>query len=236
MPTKVSKKDDAWHDYVFEFFKESELIDGNPTCNGLRRVCEKVYGPIMSCRTEVLKAPTDHERSATVMCTIKCLEIDETGNERVVTQSAAADVCEENTIAPYNQHPVATAETRAEGRALRKILNLDCTTYEEIMSADAETRDVRISETHARSIRNMVNKLNLDIEKFLSKEAGAKSEWLDKGPNAISKTAAIQLLETLTEYHTGRQPIPDDIKSSEAANQDTELSPTPTCSDPVPSV
>lgn len=211
--SKLTKKDDGWHDFVFTHFKESELIEDNPTCNGLRRVCEKVYGSILSCKTSVLKAPDEQDRAATVVCTIECIEHD---RRMLITQSASADVYTENTVHPYNLHPVATAETRAEGRALRKLMGLDCTTYEEMTSNNADGDAHRIAETQARSIRNMSDRMGIDLDKFLAKN-GCKSSELDKGPNAISKKVAEILLSELSTYSVNPSRIP-----SEVVRQDSE--------------
>jgi hypothetical protein len=39
-----------WHDYIMSKFETKELIDGNPTCAGLRRVAEDVLGSIVISR------------------------------------------------------------------------------------------------------------------------------------------------------------------------------------------
>lgn len=233
----LTKYDDDWYDFIFSHFKESELSDGKPTCVGLRRVCEKVYGKILGCTSSIVRAPSEGDRAATVLCTIECKEH---AGGSVITQSASADVYPENTQHPYNLHPVATAETRAEGRALRKLLNLDCLTSEEASSENTNGRANRITETQSRTIRRSCERFGIDLDKFLAKEAGVTQDALDMGPTALPKSVAERILVTISGYHEDRSTIPDDIKAATTAttattatseeSADTELYPTPTCS------
>ena len=48
-----------WHDYIMEKFEKRELIDGNPTCAGLRRVAEDVLGSIVVSRPSQVFPSTD---------------------------------------------------------------------------------------------------------------------------------------------------------------------------------
>ena len=48
-----------WHDYIMSKFEKRELIDGNPTCAGLRRVAEDVLGSIIVSRPSQVFPSTD---------------------------------------------------------------------------------------------------------------------------------------------------------------------------------
>ena len=48
-----------WNDYVMDKFDRKDLIDGNPTCAGLRRVAEDVLGDIVSSRPSQVFPSTD---------------------------------------------------------------------------------------------------------------------------------------------------------------------------------
>jgi len=213
----LKKGDEKWQEFVLSNFKEDELVEDNPTCNGLRRVCEKVYGRIISCMTEILKVPTESDRSATVVCTIKCQEYNDL---YILTQSASADVYEENTVHPYSLHPVATAETRAEGRALRKLLGLDCATHEELTSDNPQGKTERMLETQVRSMNNLASQVDVDFTKFLAKY-GYKKE--DMGPGSkIKKQIAEQMLQELSTYKTKSQEVPPELRPNGAGHQGSE--------------
>ena len=60
--------DPGWTDYVMTHFSNSELRDGMPTCDGLRRVFRLLVGKIVSVEMRVIKAPNLQDPSATVSC------------------------------------------------------------------------------------------------------------------------------------------------------------------------
>ena len=45
--------DPEWSEYVLDQMHDSELKQGNPTVDGLRRVTERVYGEIVSSTSEI---------------------------------------------------------------------------------------------------------------------------------------------------------------------------------------
>ena len=48
-----------WNDYVMSHFDESELINGNPICAGLRRVSELLLGSIIESGPHEVHPATD---------------------------------------------------------------------------------------------------------------------------------------------------------------------------------
>lgn len=105
----------GWSDYVMSLLIKEELVSGNPTTDGLRRLARQIFGAI-NFMTEVKQFPNiENERRATVVVTI---------SGQFGSICGAADVNSSNTEAMFAVHPVAVAETRAEGRALRKLLGL----------------------------------------------------------------------------------------------------------------
>lgn len=205
------KGDNNWQEYIFSFFKEDELHDNHPTCYGLRRVCENVYGEIIKCVTQVVHAPSSMDRSATVICEIICREHE---TNLIVVQNSSADVNEDNTNFPFNQHPVATAETRAEGRALKRLLCLNCHTYEEMSGENAQMKGHYLQNTKVRAIKNLTKRLEINLEKFLAKEVGCGLEALEPGPNAIPDKVAQYLIDLINGYYDKSIPMPDDIKTT----------------------
>jgi hypothetical protein len=116
-----------WADYVMSKFETDELEQGNPTCDGLRRVAELLIGPIVSRRINVVQPPNkENYGTATVTCLVEVLNNipEHILYGRTISEEDAADVNKFNTQEPYHLHATATAATRAEARALRKILRL----------------------------------------------------------------------------------------------------------------
>ena len=116
-----------WADYVMSKFEIDELEQGNPTCDGLRRVAELLIGPIVSRRINVVQPPNkENYGTATVTCLVEVLNNipEHILYGRTISEEDAADVNKFNTQEPYHLHATATAATRAEARALRKILRL----------------------------------------------------------------------------------------------------------------
>jgi hypothetical protein len=125
---------EEWTGYVLSLFSSDELIDGNPVTAGLRRVAEIVLGEIIESGPTKVFPATDEDGPgrATVVyrVVIRCVR---TGDYK--TYSDVADVWHGNTDDLFCAHPVATASTRAEGRALRKALKL-----KRVLAAEELTR------------------------------------------------------------------------------------------------
>lgn len=141
-----------WTKYVLSLFHKSELVQGYPTCNGLRRVFETLIGDIINSDMEVLQCPDPQNGGrATVKCTIKYRDKDD-GNSSPLfaaygrSVSDVADCFYGNTDKPYCDHPVATAATLAEGRALRKGLRLNIITSEEASKVNPVAAETAASE------------------------------------------------------------------------------------------
>lgn len=126
-PIQPSMDSPEWADYVLSQFRSDEMDQGNPTCDGLRRVTESLIGPITGRDVQIHQAPNkENYGTATVICTVRVLNNIPShllfGRE--ISEQDAADVNKYNTQAPFHLHPTATATTRAEARALRKLLRL----------------------------------------------------------------------------------------------------------------
>lgn len=143
-PTKTetpSMDSPEWADYVMSKFEPEEMEQGNPTCDGLRRITESLVGPIISRRVNVIQAPNkENLGTATVTCEVSVLNNIEDHilyNVKVVEEDAA-DVNKFNTPEPFHLHATATATTRAEARALRKILRLKKVIAAEELAGETE--------------------------------------------------------------------------------------------------
>jgi len=198
--------DPLWSDYVMGFFTPAELDNNNPRTDALRRVAELLLGPF-NILSEVIQWPELANR-ATVMVKLEFLRDKTTGTSRIV--SGAADVSSVNTDSKFAVHPVATAETRAEGRALRKALRLTkVLAAEETYGADKDEpsgNDNRIETGMTNSLKMMCNKMGIDESKL--------SGYMFKASQLVDLTAqqGREMGFLLGDFRSGKSVIPEDVK------------------------
>jgi hypothetical protein len=213
-----------WNDWVMNKFEPGELFDGNPTCAGLRRVAEEVLGDIIVSRPSHVFPATcvDGPGRATVVFEVV---IDWQGTGKLRTYSEVADVWHGNTDDLFCAHPVATASTRAEGRALRKALKIRCLAAEELTrkkdiesivkesvakhgkEVDSEWRgDVSITPAQANFIDTKCKQLDIDVMEFINSGTDFYASIDD-----VTKETASKMLGVLNSYQNKKKPIPDGI-------------------------
>lgn len=185
---------DEWQKFVLSLLKSDELIEGYPSAAGLMRVL-RLLGNIHSVVGTVCKAPTSSDRSATVQCHI-CMH----PTFLINTASASADVAEYNTKSPFNKHPVATAETKALGRAAKLLLNIKIHTHEEMLEDENDYK--KINDRQIKTINLLCERLDVDKEKFLAANAGISTAVFEVGQTTLSEEDGVRLLEILNFYQT----------------------------------
>jgi len=211
-----------WHEYVMSLFDESELIGGNPLVAGLRRVSEMVLGPIIfSGPTQVFPVrESDHHGRATVVFTVEF--------ESGIRYSEVADVWEGNTDDTFCAYAVATASTRAEGRALRKALKIKGVAAEEITrkntaeivrtasqtasnaSTDGDFNEsARMSDAQYNFIDVKCRQLNISGKDFFKQIFQADAN------RKVSKKVASDIIDQLNEYQRDKTSIPESITGYE---------------------
>jgi hypothetical protein len=234
MPPKAKKKEETteneeniliptihdigWTDYVLSFLEEEEKIMGNPTTDGLRRIFEKVMGcEITHADTNVIQAPArENEMRATVTHTITYIlnrehhEGSKTAflNSRSVT--GAADVYWGNCDKIFRNHPVAVAETRAEGRALRRALRLRKVVAAEEMASDIEDHPDagnidKITNNQINFIDVLSKRLNVNVLKMLE-----KLDIKEENVYNITYDNAVKIASSLASYQQ-KDSVSDDI-------------------------
>tara|TARA_B100001123_G_C15317614_1_gene1026709 strand:+ start:196 stop:969 length:774 start_codon:yes stop_codon:yes gene_type:complete len=207
-----------WNGYVMSLFSESELIDGNPLVHGLRRVAELVIGQIIySGPTQVFPAARDdHHGRATVVFTVEF--------DNGTRFSEVADCWEGNTDDMFCAYAVATASTRAEGRALRKALKIRTVAAEELTkkntaqivksASQAASRessdggfneDSRMSDAQYNFIDVKCRQLNVDGENLFKQIFKVDSN------RKVSKKVASDIIDQLNEYQRDKSTIPKEI-------------------------
>lgn len=140
---KNEAKDEEGNDSnnIMDLFKPSELQDGAPKVNGLRRVATEVIGPIVDEKLSISQIDCTFGNSfkgtgisVVFSITFRCTNEDFGYIDEKITFTDAAD-CIPNfncNDLNYSKHMTALATTRAEARVLRKALRLNVVAAEEI--------------------------------------------------------------------------------------------------------
>jgi hypothetical protein len=216
-----------WNNFVLSHFQPDELYDGNPICSGLRRVAELLLGDIVESGPSVVFPPTsnDHHGRATVVYKVVFLwRLDGSYSPR--TFSEAADVWEGNTDDMFCVHPVATASTRAEGRALRKALKIKGLAAEELSSRNASevvrkasviqssdgdfNPEERVSSQQINFIDTKCKQLDINVMKFVN--SGKK----DYGSiSRVTKETGSMIIRELNKLQGSADLVSEEIKGYE---------------------
>ncbi len=197
----IERSDPKWHDYVMSLFTKEEIIKGNPITDGLRRVADLLFN-ISSITTQVLQCPTLENGKRAVVKVQVCVRDSE-------IYEGASDVCSDNTEHPFCQHPISTAETKAEGRALRKALRLrKIVAAEEMGDVDLINSQEKISSTQINFIDLMCQKDRLDINVIEFLKLNGHSNTKD-----LTHQQSLDLQEKLSEYQRDVKLIPEEIKT-----------------------
>ena len=205
-----------WTDYVLGLLSEDEKIAGNPTTDGLRRIFEIA----MNCRvlvssSNVAQAPDpNNEKRATVVHTV-VYHLNGTPTDashlNTITVDGAADVYWGNCDKVYRNHPVAVAETRAEGRALRRALKLRKVVAAEELAKDIEDNPdnnsvSKISHQQINFIDIMAQRLNISVVKlFKNNQLSADNIY------SVSHDDAVNIIRLLSKYQQNTSEISEDI-------------------------
>lgn len=174
--TKPSLHDHNWTDYVLGLLLDDEKIAGNPTTDGLRRIFEIALNcTIINADSTVVQTPDiANEKRATVVHTIQFVLNDKDVPEDIKYRaiSGSADVYWGNCDKIFRNHPVAVAETRAEGRALRRALRLRKVVAAEELADEIEDRVDglsvnKISSNQINFIDVIAQRLNINVISLL---------------------------------------------------------------------
>lgn len=232
-----------WQSYVMAHLEQNELVDINgnlyPKTAGLRRIVQVLLGDIVESGPIMIEAPKSSEcadratvlyevRIAWKQTDVKYLDLSDVApaDRDVRCFREAADVWRGNTKDTYAVHPVATASTRAEGRALKKALQLNLLVAEEMdndkdaskfvvqqeKSSDGHYKDDEpASGAQLGTIKRLAKRNGINVEKLL--ERSCKGKAMSK----IEKSEAGSLIELLNSYQAQgkeHQEIPESIKET----------------------
>ena len=197
--------DIEWTDYVLSLLSDDEKIMGNPTTDGLRRIFENALDcVVVEATSNVIQTPDiSNEKRATVTHTLRYVFKNYDTNSpdlrnRVV--SGSADVYWGNCDKIYRNHPVAVAETRAEGRALRRALKLRKVVAAEELAKDIEDHPdhdtvTKITNNQLNFMDVLAKRLDVNMSKLLEKLALSSTNIYN-----ISYSDAVDIVTKLTQY------------------------------------
>jgi len=212
--TSVSPNDLGWTDYVLELLSEDEKIKGNPTTDGLRRVFEIAMNcVVVQSTSEVCQTPDPNNgQRATVVHSLTYILKDTSPDSlfNTITVNGAADVYWGNCDKIFRNHPVAVAETRAEGRALRRALKLRKVVAAEELADEIEDIDgntvSKISANQVNFIDVLAKRLNISVIKLVD----SLDITCDNIYN-ISHDDAIKVIRQLNSYQQDTSSITESI-------------------------
>jgi len=212
--------DPKWQDYVMSNFERAELIDGKyPSVNGLRRVVELLLGEIVNAGPIEIKTTMDSDSPGKAVVTyeiqiawkLNCVfESVNFDGYPIKTFRAVGSSWHGNTDDMYAVFPEAIAETRAEGRALRRALRLGVVCADELTkknTAEIVRQKVEkstdgnwdesesIKDNQISSIKILCDRLNIDLVKFIN--SGSKQY---KDITEVSRQTAANMIKKLNEY------------------------------------
>jgi hypothetical protein len=214
---KIPKATDLeWTDYVLSLLSEDEKISGNPTTDGLRRIFEIA----LNCRvvvssSKVVQSPDpNNEKRATVVHSVVYLLNDASPDRpefNTVSVDGAADVYWGNCDKVYRNHPVAVAETRAEGRALRRALKLRKVVAAEELAKEIEDNPdnssvSKISNNQINFIDVMAQRLNINVVKLFN-----NNQLPTDNVYSVSHDDAVNIIRLLSKYQQNISEIAEDI-------------------------
>jgi len=196
--------DIEWTDYVLSLLSDDEKISDNPTTDGLRRIFEVALNcTITESTSDVVQTPDiNNEKRATVVHSLTFFlnDGDEESPIKYRAVSGAADVYWGNCDKIYRNHPVAVAETRAEGRALRRGLKLRKVVAAEELAKDIEDHPdhdtvTKITNNQLNFMDVLAKRLDINMTKLLEKLALPVDNLYN-----ISYTDAVNVVTQLTQY------------------------------------
>lgn len=221
-----AKNSPEWQNFVLAQFRQEELDDKYPKLVGLRRVAQELVGEIISSMPIKLDTIVDDRNPCGRSSCIYEVVFDTLSGEKVKF-GAAASSWSGNTDDEFQVYTEAIAESRAEARALRKALNLNTVSRDEMPSPDKNIKEIvrnlsaqqaersgswseddDISTSQKFMIQKTCDRLGIDLNKFLAQE---KLNDID----TIKKKDAASLIELLNKYQSTSKDsivIPVEIK------------------------
>lgn len=191
-----SDSDPEWSEYLLDQLADHELINGAPTVDGLRRITEKCFGEIVESRSSIVEAPRSDNGLRCTIC--HTLTIVKHRSLRTIRIDGCVDVIHSKTPHPFKDHLVATADTRAEGKALRRALKIRVITAEELQSENEEEALVSeevINDQQILAINQLCKRIDINVQSLVKGKCSAAEKI-----NDINNLEARLLISQLSEF------------------------------------
>ena len=210
IPAIPSMGSKDWNVWAMSHFTDDELVDGNPTVDGLRRVVHLLVGEIINVHVQVVQVPVfDNNNRATALVAVTVRKHNYKENDiydDIIVTTDAADADALNMDGDFLKYPTAVAVTRAEARALRKLLKIKKPAAEEISNQDDFDGDENITKTQVSTINHLCARLNVNVSKFVGQsKRGLKT--LDEA----TYLEGMAMLQLLSKYQANKDNIPKAI-------------------------
>jgi LSD1 subclass zinc finger protein len=207
-----SDADPEWSEYLLDQLGDHELINGAPTVDGLRRITEKCFGEIIESRSNIVEPPRGDNSLRCTIC--HTLIIVKHRTLRTVRIDGCVDVLHSKTPYPFKDHLVATADTRAEGKALRRALKIRVITAEELQSESEEEvliSEEGINDQQILAINQLCKRLDVNVKALVHTKCQAAEKI-----NEINNLEARLLISQLSEF----QRKPESIEEEKVSGYD----------------
>lgn len=196
--SKPCSNDENWTEYVLSLLYEKEKVEDEngqilPKVSGLRRLTNLLTDGIL--RSEPVQVIPDRSK-CTVVYRI------ELKNGEVYAD--VGDCTELNCKPPFNTFAGPIAATRAEARALRKLLKLNVISAEEQMVGDTAVEeapsDELISKNQITFLNDKCKELDINVISFMIDSIDVLGE---SDITKVKKTNASKFLQKLHTYLNG---------------------------------
>jgi len=209
-----------WSDLILAKLEKDEKVEGAPRACGLKRLAMSYFGYPRSTRTEVVEPVRDNVNPRATVVVGLSFQVysgttvlpEENDYAVMITVDGAADVGKHNAQEMFSKHAVATAETIAEGRAYRKLLNIKTVMAEELdkqdkimtIPIDIDGKEL-ISDSQINFINMMCERNNINVENIVK-----NTQKVEK-IGALLYENATSLFKILSGYQTDKASIPTEL-------------------------
>jgi hypothetical protein len=188
----------GWTEYVMSLLSEDEKFKDKPRTEGLLRIIRILFEDVEFPNPDVHHVSPEY---AAVTCAILV-----NGRQFV----GSAEVHPGNTDSPFVKYPLATAETRALGRAAKRLLGINILTAEEtskvadltIPQSDEDRTEGGITATQIKMIARQSKAINVDVVQAVTNTVGQHDKISD-----LSHAEALRVLKQLDEWKRKRPEI-----------------------------
>lgn len=216
--------DPRWSDFVLLQLQDNEKdAEGHPKVNGLRRVAQLLIGPIIKSEAKVVQAP-DYIPNCPdrfgIMCpavvehTIVVLNVNRLPDGVVspyeMKFTEVGDVHKGNCDIDFLRHASSTASTKAESRALRKLLLLNNVISSEettLVPIEESAIDGNITPTQINFIKTLCIRNDINVMKYINAGKEKYKQIID-----IPHGTAIKMVEHLSGLFNDQKKIDPSIK------------------------